>query len=273
MTPYTSFLVLESDADRERFKVKRRFRMRDGEKYFQEGRDNATFELVQKQMQRAGNWRLGLRRAALKRLAALGRDARLFQMPQPTSPMNGPYSGPIDIFSSWALPAGMAGGPGGLGGFVGYDIDTDGDSMATDGLRLVSLGDGSEGNEMPVAAAAAEPAEAKALAKESARLTNPSMRIRSPARPSPRSLRPTTVKKPDGRWPRIAWACASIRSAISWWTARSRSAIMSRFSTSAARLAISASPSVGRGLGYLSPAGTWVASGGTAGTIGIAPTT
>src|SRR5262249_9267564 len=59
MTPYTSFLVLESDADRERFKVKRRFRMRNGEDYFQKGRDDASFELVQKQMQRAGNWRLG----------------------------------------------------------------------------------------------------------------------------------------------------------------------------------------------------------------------
>ena len=32
ITPYTSLLVLESDADRERFGVKRRFQMRDGEK-------------------------------------------------------------------------------------------------------------------------------------------------------------------------------------------------------------------------------------------------
>ena len=30
ITPFTSFLVLESDADRERFKVKRRFQIRDG---------------------------------------------------------------------------------------------------------------------------------------------------------------------------------------------------------------------------------------------------
>ena len=37
MTPYTSLLVLESDADRERFKVKRRFQMRDGERFFTEG--------------------------------------------------------------------------------------------------------------------------------------------------------------------------------------------------------------------------------------------
>ena len=33
-TPYTSFLVLESDADRERFGVQKRFRMRDGEEFF-----------------------------------------------------------------------------------------------------------------------------------------------------------------------------------------------------------------------------------------------
>ena len=70
MTPYTSLLVLESDADRERFKVKRRFQMRDGEKFFAEGRDNARFELMQQQMKRAGDWRLELRRAVLAELAA-----------------------------------------------------------------------------------------------------------------------------------------------------------------------------------------------------------
>ena len=75
MTPYTSLLVLESDADRERFKVKRRFQMRDGERFFAEGRDNANYELVQQQMQRAGNWRVGLRRSVLQQLQTLGRDA------------------------------------------------------------------------------------------------------------------------------------------------------------------------------------------------------
>jgi Flp pilus assembly protein TadD len=79
ITPYTSLLVLESDADRDRFKVKRRFQMRDGEKFFQEGRDTADYELVQQQMRRAGNWRLGLRSQVLRQLAALGRNARLFQ--------------------------------------------------------------------------------------------------------------------------------------------------------------------------------------------------
>ncbi|MGA2061934.1 MAG: VIT domain-containing protein [Thermoguttaceae bacterium] len=73
ITPYTSLLVLESDADRERFKVKRGFQMRDGEKFFAQGRDNANYELVQQQMKLAGNWRIGLRSAVLGQLAALGR--------------------------------------------------------------------------------------------------------------------------------------------------------------------------------------------------------
>jgi hypothetical protein len=75
LTPYTSLLVLESDADRERFKVKTRFRMRDGERFFAQGRDNASYELKQRQMKRAGEWRLGLHRGVLARLARLGRVA------------------------------------------------------------------------------------------------------------------------------------------------------------------------------------------------------
>ena len=62
-------LVLETDADRERFGVKRRFAMRDGEQFFAEGRDNANFELTQQQMKRAGDWRIGLRRQVLAMLA------------------------------------------------------------------------------------------------------------------------------------------------------------------------------------------------------------
>lgn len=73
MTPYTSFLVLESDEDRERFKVKRRFQMRDGERFFAQGRDNANYDLLQQQMKRAGTWRLNLRRRALRELATMGR--------------------------------------------------------------------------------------------------------------------------------------------------------------------------------------------------------
>ncbi len=79
ITPFTSLLVLESDADRDRFAVKRRFQMRDGEKFFAAGRDNASFELRQKQMALAGEYRTALRRSVLAQLAGLGRNARMFQ--------------------------------------------------------------------------------------------------------------------------------------------------------------------------------------------------
>jgi tetratricopeptide (TPR) repeat protein len=81
ITPYTSLLVLETDADRERFKVKRQFRMRDGEKYFAEGKDSAAFALKQQQMKRAGTWRLGLERQMQAELVRMGRDTNLSQPP------------------------------------------------------------------------------------------------------------------------------------------------------------------------------------------------
>ena len=79
ITPFTSLLVLETDADRERFGVQRRYEMRDGERFFAEGRDNANYELLQQQMKRAGDWRLGLRREVLRSLAGLGRNPRAIQ--------------------------------------------------------------------------------------------------------------------------------------------------------------------------------------------------
>ena len=79
ITPYTSLLVLDNDADRERFKVKRGFTMRDGEKFFHEGLANADFELRQQQMKRAGNWRIGLRMGVLRQFSGLGRDMSAFQ--------------------------------------------------------------------------------------------------------------------------------------------------------------------------------------------------
>ena len=81
ITPYTSLLVLESDADRERFGVKRRYEMRDGERFFAEGKANANFELAQQQMKRAADWRLGLRRDVLRQLGTLGRNPNTFQQP------------------------------------------------------------------------------------------------------------------------------------------------------------------------------------------------
>ncbi len=65
MTPYTSFLVLESDADRERFGVKKRLRMEGGELFFAQGRDAAAYELTRQQMLKALKWRQGIRDAVL----------------------------------------------------------------------------------------------------------------------------------------------------------------------------------------------------------------
>ena len=113
ITPYTSLLVLETDADRERFGVERRFRMRDGEKFFAQGRDNADYELLQQQIRRAGDWRIALRRMVLGELGALGRDAQVFQ------PIQNEYLG-----------YGMGGGMGGMGG------GSFGGSLAIDGLSI-----------------------------------------------------------------------------------------------------------------------------------------
>ena len=123
ITPYTSLLVLESDADRERFKVKRRFPMRDGEKFFAQGRDNADFELMQQQMKRAGTWRIGLRLSILRQLSTLGRDASAFQ-PQ--------WGG--DHFCAW-------GGFGEGGGFRLNDVNRySGISTFTDGSLFLGYG-------------------------------------------------------------------------------------------------------------------------------------
>ena len=73
MTPYTSFLVLESEEDRRRFKVKRRFQMRDGERFFTDGREAANFELVRQQMKRAAAWRQHLREQVLSGMRGMGR--------------------------------------------------------------------------------------------------------------------------------------------------------------------------------------------------------
>lgn len=123
ITPYTSLLVLESDADRERFGVKRRYEMRDGEQFFAEGRSKANFELLQAQMKRAGDWRLGLRRQILQGLIDLGRSPQalqqhLQQAQYPYSRSGGWYEnapmGPSKPGSAW-----MGGMGGGMGGDLG----------------------------------------------------------------------------------------------------------------------------------------------------------
>jgi len=73
MTPYTSFLVLESDEDRERFGVKKNLVMKDGERYFAKGRTEANYELKQQQMKLAKAHRQNIRRRILKQLLKMGR--------------------------------------------------------------------------------------------------------------------------------------------------------------------------------------------------------
>ncbi|MBL8817930.1 MAG: hypothetical protein JNL58_18035 [Planctomyces sp.] len=155
ITPYTSLLVLESDNDRERFGVKRRYEMRDGERFFAEGRANANFELLQQQMKLAGTWRLNLRRQILQELSGLGRSRSMLEMDfKRQQQWNRPMS----------ASGGMGGGFGG-GGFNGrlgfepsfgkdqYGIDnrlgdSDFDSLSDSGEIKEELAAKSERDEM-----------------------------------------------------------------------------------------------------------------------------
>lgn len=132
MTPYTSLLVLETDEDRERFGVKRRFLMRDGEQFFADGRSGARFELLQQQMKAAGNWRLNMRHRILAQLATLGRDPQLFEMRQQFE-----YAGRVSGMGG----SGYVGGGGGFGvGGFGSDnmqLDISGELGAVD--KLISV--------------------------------------------------------------------------------------------------------------------------------------
>ncbi len=137
ITPYTSLLVLESDADRERFGVTRRYEMRDGARFFAEGRNNSNFELAQAQMKRAGDWRLGLRRKVLAELKKLGRDPNDLQAQLQVMRGNIPYfrsfngdfgkrSGALGgrFDNSWGFFGGGVGGSGGnLGNRAAYVLD------------------------------------------------------------------------------------------------------------------------------------------------------
>lgn len=158
ITPYTSLLVLESDADRERFGVQRRYLMRDGERFFADGRDNANFELLQEQMKRAGDWRLGLRRRILADLVRLGREPQWYQQLQPyddSAPMyavssgfsSGGYFGRMS--GTMALGGKADGFGGGMGGGgpvsqpfgMSFSGGANSLSMPSDSSELSSLDD------------------------------------------------------------------------------------------------------------------------------------
>lgn len=128
MTPYTSLLVLESDADRERFKVKRRFQMRDGERFFADAKDKAQYELVQQQMRLAATWRLQLRNRVLAELARMGRNPEFFDRRRQMHPerlaalgVEVEYAGIAGRSSgnmSWGVNSGGGAGRGDYYGFL-----------------------------------------------------------------------------------------------------------------------------------------------------------
>jgi len=125
ITPYTSLLVLESDADRERFGVTRRYEMRDGERFFAEGRNNANFELAQAQMKRAGDWRTGFRRQVLANLKKLGRAPEAFQQQHHITRGDAVYFSSFNGRQAGAFGAmdGRFEGPWGGGGGMGLGVD------------------------------------------------------------------------------------------------------------------------------------------------------
>ncbi|MCI0360582.1 MAG: hypothetical protein L0211_19060 [Planctomycetaceae bacterium] len=138
ITPYTSLLVLETDADRERFKVKRRFQIRDGERLFADARDVAQYQLVQQQMQRAGLWRQGLREQVLMGLAGLGRErVQLDRLERAKRGKEVDLAGLLDATTNSIAPSSWldAGGPGSI-----QDFDTN-LSLAISQTQGIGFGD------------------------------------------------------------------------------------------------------------------------------------
>lgn len=75
ITPFTSLLVLESDADRKRFGVERHLQMRDGEQFFADGRKEAEYSLRQQQLAQARLYRQQLYQQYRRQIQSLGQDA------------------------------------------------------------------------------------------------------------------------------------------------------------------------------------------------------
>ena len=154
ITPYTSLLVLETDADRERFGVKRRYEMRDGERFFAQGRDNASFELVQQQMRQSRSWRLNMRAKVLRSLAQLGRDPQAFQQSvrvydelRRAGDMSGTmyFDGPSSGAHPMPGPAGAGGSGfgGGMGGGESFEFDGLANAeLMLDESNVLALSDG-----------------------------------------------------------------------------------------------------------------------------------
>ncbi len=122
ITPYTSLLVLESDADRERFKVKKRLRMRDGEEFFAKGKSEAAYELTRQQMHEALKWRQNLHRVILRSYYLRGRDLMAQHLTPPSTHYNVYNSTSIER-TAGAMPSSGPMGSWSYGGIGGGSID------------------------------------------------------------------------------------------------------------------------------------------------------
>lgn len=140
ITPFTSLLVLESDADRERFGVRRRYEMRDGERFFADGRSQANFELLQQQVKQAGDWRIGLRRQILQSLATQGRNSQ--QLQQQFQQLRNITRGLSDRGSISRFAGGFGGGlPRGGANVSSFEDEMDAFGVVSDGRSRGAEGD------------------------------------------------------------------------------------------------------------------------------------
>ncbi len=161
ITPYTSMLVLENDAMRERFAVKKRFNMRDGERFFADGRTQSELLLRQKQMKLAADWRVNMQRTTLAQLRLLGKGQSYPYTGDPTkdqlfyydSNLPAAWGSPArrGINLSFVSPQPTMAGAGGFGGGMGGDhLDRDGSILGEaeqiDALGRVNIN--SAGNEV-----------------------------------------------------------------------------------------------------------------------------
>ncbi len=115
MTPYTSLLVIEDEEERERFKLEKRLKMRDGEEFFTKGKEDAAYELGRQEALAARLWRIQLRQQVIADLRSLGRSDTLPWDYQPHNEMD--FGGQ---FFSGAVGGGAAGGFGGRWGIDSF---------------------------------------------------------------------------------------------------------------------------------------------------------
>jgi len=113
LTPFTSFLVLENDEERERYGVTREVKMRDGERFFAAARDAVSTEVLRQQMKEARGWRLRLRQQMLDEIDGLGEDLPIVVVS--TAEQDKAFDS-----DSWNQAVGLGGGAGGkFGGRAG----------------------------------------------------------------------------------------------------------------------------------------------------------